>query len=147
MHSKRPRRPNPLGKFAAIVAICLAAGGVVGAVTAVNGQSNLSQIILALVLIGTLVVVFVFSLDWWRGLDEAAQEAHKWAWWWGGSAGMSLGLIVLVALLRLGAAQAIPESVTNKSPEDLIYLGAMGMLVCQMAGYVVAWAAWWLRRR
>ena len=147
MHPSRSRRPNPLGKFAAIAAICLAAGGILGGVTAANGQGVISQRIVAVVLAGTLIVVSVFCVAWWKGLDEAAQEAHKWAWWWGGSAGMSLGLIALVALVRLGAAEAIPEAVMRQPPEDLIHVGAIGMLLCQLLGYVIAWAAWWLRRR
>jgi len=45
---------------------------------------------LGVVLLAAAVAVFsaIHSLYWWRALDEAAQEAHKWAWWWGGNLGL-----------------------------------------------------------
>lgn len=96
-------------------------------------------------LIAVMAAVLVITMWWWRRLDEAAREAHKWAWYWGGSAGMAVGLALLltvttrnVDLSRFVAADA--------SAGDLILGGMMSILLFQLAGYTLAWGWWWLAR-
>ena len=38
------------------------------------------------------VPVAWLALNYWRAIDEAAREAQKWAWFWGGSGGMAAAL-------------------------------------------------------
>ena len=78
---------------------------------------------------------------WWRALDEAAQEAHKWAWWWGSTVGLAIGSVALFTL-----AYAAPDALTA-APKDLLLGGAAILGAGQIAGYGVAWAFWWLQRR
>ena len=92
-----------------------------------------------------MAVGLAASIWWWRNLDEAAQEAHKWAWFWGGSAGLAFCLSLLLA------AFVRPDDV-NLALQDvpavrLVMASAAVMLVSQTLGYGVAWAVWWLRRR
>ncbi|MCA0367099.1 MAG: hypothetical protein LCH57_03420 [Proteobacteria bacterium] len=96
-------------------------------------------------LIAVMAAVLVVTIWWWRRLDEAAREAHKWAWYWGGSAGMAVGLALLltvttrnVDLSRFVAA--------DTSAGDLILGGMMSILLFQLAGYTLAWGWWWLAR-
>lgn len=85
---------------------------------------------------GTLLAGVGVGLWWWSRLDEAAREAHKWAWWWGGSAGLMVAALgLLTVMLRGGAADADMAD------------GMTVVLLCQVLGYGVAWAFWWLRRR
>jgi len=84
----------------------------------------------------------LICVQWWRGIDEAAQEAHKWAWWWGGCTGMAFGgVLLLTALVRE------QEQIDTLSANELLATGMFLMLSCMIVGYGVAWAAWWARRQ
>lgn len=87
--------------------------------------------------------------QWMRSIDEAAQEAHKWAWYWGGSAGMAVGG-ALVILSSLPQAQGIrlPAWYAGRTdPVAYAASGAFGLLLLMLGGYLIAWAWWWLARR
>ena len=92
-----------------------------------------------------MAIVFWICVVWWRGADEAVREAHKWAWYWGGSA----GVVVVAIVLGLGAWEVIDLVPADFSgdPSDLVMTGAGLTLGVQMTGYLIAWAAWWLRHR
>lgn len=149
MNQARPgRRRNALQTFGLVMAVCLIAGGVAGGVAgASEGAGIMGQIATAVVVIMALSLAFGACLWWWWQLDEAAREAHKWAWWWGGSAGMMVGGAVLISLVISARQGALPAALVEMDAVDLLYTGVMGTLVCQMAGYALAWAAWWLQRR
>lgn len=86
--------------------------------------------------------------NYWRNIDEAAREAQKWAWFWGGSIGMGLGILVIaVAFVRpewLDLVALLPEHATALYG---LFYGAMAMVAAQMLGFVVAWAYWWAAKR
>ncbi len=44
----------------------------------------------ALMLALVLALGLLGAVSYWRRLDEAAREAHKFAWYWGGSVGVEL---------------------------------------------------------
>jgi len=88
--------------------------------------------------------VLVATLMYWRRLDEAAKEAHKWAWYWGGSLGMIPPFVVVGAGDR---GVELAGRLGYVEPSDLIFFGAASVLASMMAGYVLAWAVWWLRKR
>src|SRR5690606_8094147 len=92
-----------------------------------------------------MALAFAACVWWWRGIDEAAREAHKWAWWWGGSGGMAIG-IVLFSVLSLRGEDVAPAEIGVTAP-DLLVTGVWAIRLFQLAGYSVAWAVWWLKHR
>ena len=99
-----------------------------------------------LVLLLSLPVAVWLTLLYWRRIDEAAREAQKTAWFWGGSVGALLGLAGVVSWASddptLGGFLA-----ADASPALLVQSGAIGVLVGQTAGFFIAWAIWWWRMR
>ncbi|MEN5115220.1 hypothetical protein V8J38_02510 [Brevundimonas olei] len=93
-----------------------------------------------------MAAVLGVSFWWWRRLDEAAREAHKWAWYWGGSTGMLVGLVLMLVLTTRPADIVLPASL-GQTPADLVGAGMIITLGFQLVGYGLAWAWWWLGRR
>ncbi len=75
---------------------------------------------------------------WWRSQDEAAHEASKSAFFWGGQFGIAFAL-----LLGLIEMTATPFQ-RPRMPEWM--LGVIVAIVCQSVGYVIFHMVWWLRR-
>jgi len=94
----------------------------------------------------------VFSILWWRALDEIRREAHKVAWIWGGSSGLVLAVAVIVSIeyfrplgdLIQHAALAIPG--WRPGPAGFFY-GVVFTAFVQFAGYGLVWAGWWAATR
>ena len=103
---------------------------------------TMTAFILSLVMAGGLMI----CIWWWRRLDEAAREAHKWAWYWGGSTGMLVGLVLMLVLTTRPADIVLPASL-GQTPADLVGAGMIITLGFQLVGYGLAWAWWWLGRR
>ena len=87
--------------------------------------------------------MIVASVIYWRNIDEAAREAHKFAWFWGGSGSILLAapLAMLVGDRRLSALAG------EHSPSEWFAIGVFSLLVFQLTAYVLVWAGWWLRQR
>lgn len=81
---------------------------------------------------------------WWRRLDEAAREAHKWAWFWGGNVGLAVAAAAFLTLIRMDLDAS---DLAAYGPADMIALGIALTLFLQLIGYTLAWAGWWLARR
>lgn len=75
---------------------------------------------------------------WWRSLDEAAQEANKSAFFWGGQFG-----IFFAFLLGMIEMTSTPFQ-RPRVPEWM--LGVIVAMVCQLVGYAIFHLIWWLRR-
>ncbi len=88
------------------------------------------------------------TLRWWRLLDEVAQEAHKFAWYWGGSGGMAVGGVLLcMATLPQAGTIHIPSWLDGRTdPAAYAATGAFGMMLLMLIGYTVVWAWWWITR-
>lgn len=90
------------------------------------------------------------SIKWMQSIDEAAREAHKAAWFWGGTSGMALGM-VFVILSSLPQAARFTPPVTwlegRTDPAAYMATGAMAMLLLMTAGYTIVWMWWWWKRR
>lgn len=140
---------KPLGvRGALLVFVVSLALGVLGGVLGVvlSDQPGvagfaMTAAMLALVMAGTLLI----CIWWWRHLDEAAREAHKWSWFWGGM-GMAVGAVLLLVLSLRRDEILLPRWV-GETPPDLLLSGMMAILLFQVAGYSLAWAWWWLGRR
>lgn len=138
MTIQRQRRMNSLGLFAI--------GIVAGVVLAAQQLTDMRLPMWGRVVLVAFVVggAMVLTWRWWQMLDEVAREAHKFAWYWGGSAGMAIG--GLVAILVDGGRIAAPL-LDGPTPSDGFVVGALMVMVAQLIGYMVAWAGWWWSRR
>ncbi|MGZ9100197.1 MAG: hypothetical protein ACXW3O_10875 [Brevundimonas sp.] len=102
--------------------------------------------------VGAIAVVamtgaMVVSVAWMRAIDEAAREAHKAAWFWGGCGGMALGGVLLIMTsLPQSAAWTFTAFDGRTDPAAYAATGAFGMMMLMVAGYTVVWAWWWLTR-
>jgi hypothetical protein len=102
-----------------------------------------------ILLVGLATVLAVaaiwLSIRYWQAIDEAAREAQKSAWLWGGGLGMAFAM-VLLALVSKGALP-LPLLPPDFAAADLLFLGGMTMVAAQIAGFLVAWAFWWWSKR
>lgn len=98
------------------------------------------------VLLAALVAGIWLMRVYWQALDEAAREAQKEAWLWGGSLGLAatLTVVMLAAKNTIGLDLLVPADAT---PEQALLRGATLVVGGQVGGYVLAWALWWWRRR
>jgi hypothetical protein len=136
----------------AMTVLAAVAGGMIGYLSARGAVVDEDRIALWLV-IGVAVVLMIgamaVTIGWMRSIDEAAREAHKSAWFWGGCGGMAVGgVLIIVASVPQAAAFRIPEGLAVRSdPAALMALGAAALGLLMTAGYTLAWAWWWWRRR
>lgn len=140
------RKRRPLG-YVGMLGLCAGLGLFVGLASALidafaGPATDVLQTGLLTLAMGVVVWICVL---WWRRADEAVREAHKWAWYWGGSAGI---VVVILALGLVGwdVIELAPTAFSGE-PEDLIMTGVGLTLGAQLIGYLIAWAAWWLRHR
>ena len=138
--------------FGLVLLAGLATGGVLGYLKAGGRDVMISSA--ALWTVGvfaaiTMLISLWVGLKWMSSIDEAAQEAHKWAWYWGGSSGMAVGgALVIMASLPQAAAINIPAWYSDRTdPAAYAATGAFAMLALMLVGYGVAWAWWWWARR
>lgn len=94
---------------------------------------------------GLAVFLALHTLYWWRSQDEAAKEAHKWAWWWGGNLGFVAGGGGVV-IAALAGVNLLPAAVPH-TDAALIALGVVAAFAAQAVGYGIAWCGWWIARR
>lgn len=96
-----------------------------------------------------MIGAFATGVVWMRSIDEAAQEAHKWSWYWGGSAGIALGGVALcLTSLPQAASLDIPTWLSGRTdPAAYAATGAFAMLLLMLVAYGLAWTVWWMRRR
>jgi hypothetical protein len=147
MNPGQPRRPFGLGTYVLMILGVGIVGGLAGAaqVFVRDLPGTLGLVLTAATVTAAMAVGFAACVWWWRGIDEAAREAHKVAWWWGGSGGMAIGLAT-VTVLTIRYDGSATEAVGMTAP-DLISSGMWIILLFQLAGYTVAWAIWWLKHR
>ncbi|MEJ0059568.1 MAG: hypothetical protein WDM79_08365 [Terricaulis sp.] len=97
-----------------------------------------------------LMVVFLFG--WLVFLDEAAQQAHYIAWYWGGSIGLVISALTFVALTPQLFSPTGVEMLRAPfgAMNDTSFAFTAGFMLAVMPaciGYMVWWAGLWLRRR
>lgn len=135
----------------AILVLALGAGIVVGYASAGGFETANTALawVLGVVAILLMVLAVWMGAAWMRNIDEAAQEAHKWAWYWGGTSGMAAaGVLVIMANLPQTAALRLPSLLGDRTdPAAYLASGAFGMMGALLVGYMVAWGWWWMRRR
>lgn len=139
-----------LGCIALLVASLLS-GVVIGYLKAsgqgvVNGRVGL--VVLGAFAVTVMVGAIVVGALWMRSIDEAAREAHKAAWYWGGSAGMAAGgVLMILTSLPQASALPIPSFFPDRlDPAAYAASGAFAMMSLMMIGYLIVWAWWWIVR-
>ncbi len=135
------RRRSPRMKrktlYIAATAICMLA--YVGLVLASAAQSWLVWPALALALLA-----IVFACFWMASLDEAAQQAHYIAWYWGGSAGLIVSMLAFVTVMLRPAAFA--ETLAPLGGDETFAAGIVVGVLPAVIGYAIWWAVLWRRR-
>ena len=136
---------SPAGRavliLAAVVAVVLAAP------FALKAADFHGPLWLRLVLALALVVPPILAIrHYWLSIDEAAREAQKWAWFWGGQFGLAFGLVLLVLAVRAAPSLAALAPPAASQAQAMVY-GAFALVIAQLTGFTLAWAFWWVRRR
>lgn len=101
-------------------------------------------VVVAICLLGAVIGLAVGIL-WYRRADEAVREAHKWAWYWGGTVGLILPCVALGASflgVELISAEALARAGLTGIQSGIV-VALLPMFVC----YGIAWGVWWLRHR
>jgi hypothetical protein len=142
-HTSRQARRQSLAWKGLLGAFLTGAVCGVGYHIARDMKLSVSPVLLGLVFAAIILAGFVASVVYWRNIDEAAREAHKFAWLWGGSSAMLLGLPLpfLIGDVRLIALMG------QLSPAEWVATGVVALITAQLIGYGLAWAGWWLRQR
>lgn len=130
----------------------LLALSVFGVIGLLRGTTSIKQALGAYLLItlGVILVSIPLSLSWWKQIDEAARDAHKTAWFWGGSIGMSLAILITALnmffdgaiLIKLGEAYHISD--IQKFGFEF---GLLNVMTFMGFGYAIHWGLWWRQRR
>lgn len=141
-------RPRPLSSAARswiVMGGAAVVGGVIG-----GGYAFLEHFgrtpgpaLSALTLAVLFALVMAGTVWWWMKADEAVREAHKWAWYWGGTLGMCVGVVLLLLSGAYPGDGPLPPQVSQSTA---MTTGACVVLVPMMLGYGVAWVAWWLSK-
>ena len=113
---------------AAIALSAAVAGGVLIGLLPLYPSKGMAGGIAAIILIG----VFLAMTPRWRMLDYMQRDSRLVSWYWGGSFGGGLGLVLTIILGGV------------RSP---LFAGAAMVWLLQCAGYVLVRVRWWFAHR
>jgi hypothetical protein len=85
-----------------------------------------------LLVVAILAAAFLGMLPWWRNLDHMQRDSHLVSWYWGGSFGGGLGLLLIMAIAGVRGD---------------MFAGAALVWLGQTAGYAIALLKWWITHR
>ena len=139
---------NPRMKWIAL-GIAFVVGLLMGAFIHRAGDSEVSQQQMFIFIVVAFAVIIGASVVWWRSLDELAREAHKSAWFWGGSVGLGLAAIPMVIITQMAARGAIELDQFSGTAGFLLgFSGGAGVpILTTLAGYFIAWGIFWWQKR
>lgn len=132
-----------------IVLAMMAGGFVTGMVLAwtdIRFANLISPLAAAVTVTLALLGGCAAAVPLWNRIDEVVREAHKSAWYWGGSAGMCIAVGVMAYALR-DSAGVIASWAPGLTASSGIALGVALCVALQTAGYALGWAVWWLSKR
>ncbi|WP_372706690.1 hypothetical protein [Brevundimonas sp.] len=144
----KPKRPHGPGAYVLTFGASVILGGLAGIGSAFLGDQPgpVGLALTAAMISAAMAGGFAACVWWWRGIDEAAREAHKWAWWWGGMGGIAIGGVLLLTLMTQPDQYPLGVGL-GSTPSDAFFAGMMAIVLFQLAGYTLAWAGWWLKHR
>lgn len=95
-----------------------------------------------------LIIAFLLALTsfTWRSMDEAARDAHKSAWFWGGGLGVAVAGWAASVIMAPGVDFSALMPAVN-APQGYFGLGVLATMLLQLIGFVIVWAGWWLSKR
>lgn len=145
MPTQSPARRRP--SFIKLLLTCAVIGAVMGAAGGLADGLGLTVPLVvssaAVLVLGVLILWL--SARWWVGVDEAVREAHKFSWFWGGSAGMVVVGAVALPLLRIANGSVAQLGLTPAEAEMFV-TGVGFTLAVMLVGYGLCWAGWWISR-
>lgn len=143
--SKSNKRHANTGR---LLVLSLVVGMLAGGVAAVLG--HVTAIPAWLLHSAAVLIVGALGLkacrDWWLNVDEGVREAHKFGWFWGGSAGLLLACAVGLGLQAIGDGSVAQLGIEPRDAR-LVFTGMVLAIGFMLVGYLVCWAGWWISRR
>jgi len=140
-----------IGSFFGLFILAGVAGFLSGVVSGATGDTSDRPLIWGMGAFAVLAMIgaMAVSVFWMRNIDEAAREAHKSAWFWGGTGGMAAGgvLVILASLPQAESLNLAAWFTDRTDPAAYMATGAFAMLTLMIVGYALAWVWWWLARR
>lgn len=96
------------------------------------------------------VLAIMFSVNYFRSIDELAQRAHYEAWYWGGTVGvLALPLAALSGPALFGPGwveRTVAQFWPAPDVTDGFVAGVFATVIPMLLGYCVWWAVFWLRK-
>lgn len=130
-----------------ILGLALLFGAMIALIAA---QKAMGMYFIQPVRLGVLAVfaggAFWLVYRYWRSIDEAAQDAQKTAWFWGGSLA-AIPALVLASVLG-DPRNGLSDHLLILAPHgNIVVAGALLLGLAQLVGFTVAWAIWWAAKR
>jgi hypothetical protein len=88
-----------------------------------------------------------FQARAFRTLDEFAQNASKFAWYWGGSIGLAASLPIFAFVAWGGLHWLAPSIPAGTNILRALMVGYLLPVFAQLAGYLIAWVYWQVSKR
>lgn len=111
-------------------------------ITRTTGYKFSPPLRIGIALAAAIPAVWLVS-RYWKGIDELAREAQKWACFWGGTLGMGVGLVALT-IKPLNLVALFPADAT---PAQYLAWGGLTVGLAHLVGFSLAWIYWWAARR
>ena len=140
------RKLTSMQLFGLMMVAALLAGGILGGLSAVDedGSNGLITLVTGVFALGVGIGALWFCFVYWKRLDEAAREAHKFAWYWGGSLGLAVSGLLVGLQARGPPASPLLWPGFEADATGYLMTGALGVVTAQIIGYGLVWAGWWL---
>ena len=88
-----------------------------------------------------------FQARAFRTLDEFAQTASKFAWYWGGSIGLAASLPIFAFVAWGGLHWLAPSIPVGTNLLRALMVGYLLPVFAQLAGFLIAWVYWQASKR
>ena len=138
-------RVAPWRWLVALFILAFGLGGVLGIAASMARGANLGLLILmGMVAAGLMALGVWLSAMYWRRIDEAAREAHKWAWFWGGNLAMAPLLVGFIILVERPELTPPLWPGFEAEPSGYVATGGLVVVFSLLLGYGLAYTYWWL---
>lgn len=134
--------------YAAYILVSLVIG-TWGGYKIATGEDIIRELLLAINLLGVLscVLGLPLAIQWWKKIDEASKEAHKIAWFFGGSIGIFISMLLAVLNILFDGAVLNGLAAGIRGAQNYAFeLGITTCLTFAGLGYMIYWAIWWKQR-
>lgn len=139
--------PAPIAPWrwiVALFALSAALGIVLGVFSSmVGGSGPLAIVLMGLVVTALSALMIWLSAKYWGRIDEAAREAHKWAWFWGANIALLPALIGFILLVERPDIEAPLWPGFDATPAHYVATGGLIVIGLLGIGYGLAWLGWW----